>query len=245
MKTLKKVLLALGFASGVAGLALHFWNPTHAPDWRLEKVQENRSATVLILNLNGKHSSTATGVVISQAGTVLTASHVADLGQTVFVVQKHGKNFDVRLATVAINDKESQLAILFTDRPFPHSVKIGRTRALREGDLVYTVGHPGGVSRPVVDAGVIAQRHHTSELPRQTTLLRLGGAPGMSGSPVFNARGELVGIYNALIGIPTISTVPHGQMELYGVMLSIDPLGEVIKTYLEASGVPHPPTANQ
>lgn len=239
MKALKVTLLTLGFLSGTLALALHFYDsPVRAREWRLERVEENRRATVLIINesASGKRKTFGSGVVISRAGTILTAAHIAEKESVTYVVQKRGREFDIRLATPVIVDKESQLAILFTDRGFDAQVTFGRSRDLRDGDLIYTIGHPGGIRRPIVDAGVVSQRYfyQSNDFPRFTTLVKISGAPGMSGSPIFNQDGELVGIYNAIIGFNTLSTVPHGQLELWGMILSTDEVSRVIQDFFSS-----------
>lgn len=238
MKAVKKILLILGSLAGFTALILQFYNPFRADTWRLERTRENKLATVRIVNVT--RIATGSGVVISSSGSVLTAAHVALPGETIFVIFYDSKGImHLKLATVGIWDKESQLAILFTRGELPPPVTFGRSRDVREGDLVYTVGYPGSMKRPMVDAGIVAQRHYTppqpKNYPRNSILATIHPVFGMSGSPIFNSRGELIGIFDAMTGEYTM-----GGPRLWGVVSPTDSLTRILKKWFATSGMPTP-----
>ncbi len=235
MKTLKHVLILLGFMAGVAALILHFYNPFNVPPWRLERAAANNRATVHIVNVT--QTSLGSGVVISKNGVVLTAMHMVDPGDMIFVVTHENAKPAYHLASVGIADKQSQLAILFTNDALPPPVRIGRSRNLQIGDLIYSTGFPGDMMGSVASFGIVSKKVYiTPEKPRRRAILvDLDPVPGMSGSPVFNSRGELVGIFDAMTGQQTI-----GGVRRWGVMSSIDPLSSIIRNRLAASGLPLP-----
>lgn len=235
MKTVKKILLVLGSLAGFTALILQFYNPIQTRPWRLERTRENKSATVHIINL--ARNTAGSGVVISRS-TILTAAHVARPGELVFAVfYDRDGSLQLKMANVGIWDKQSQLAILFTEGGLPPPVKIGRGADMREGDLIYTVGYPGSVRRPMIDAGIIAQRHFMPprELPRKAFLVTAQPVPGMSGSPVFNSCGELIGIFEAMTGQSTI-----GGVRLWGVVSPTDPLSAILRKWFATQGQPAP-----
>lgn len=239
MKAAKLFLGAMGFAAGVAALILHFYNPFHAPNWYFERLTANKRATVHIFNVT--KGSLGSGVVISSAGTVLTAAHIAN-PQDVLIIASYGSGKpSYQLANVGIVDKQSQLAILFTRGSLPPPVRFGKNINLRDGEPLYTVGFPGYAQRPFISFGIIAQRFFIppNGLPRHATLLELTPVPGMSGSPVFNHEGELVGIFEAMTSKQT-----YGGIKLWGVVSSTDPLVNIIKKWIATSGMPTP-TANR
>ncbi len=234
MKTAKRLLVIIGFFAGFAALALHFYNPLRDPDWRLERVSANKRAIVHILNLT--KIASGSGVVISDAGTILTAAHVAMPGDKIFAVTFDRRGQPVlHLAVVGIWDKDSQLSILFTKGRLPPPVRVGRSAPLRAGNLLYTIGFPGSFSQPMVDAGIIAQRYFMA--PREprmhSILVRITPVPGMSGSPVFNQQGELVGIIDAILGQQTV-----GGHQFWAIVNSTDPLPGIIRKWLAVNGQP-------
>lgn len=238
MKTIKKILLVLGSLAGFTALILQFHNPFRTEAWRLEHTRENRSATVHIINIT--KIAAGTGVVISRSGSILTAAHVALPGEIIFVAfYDRSGALQIRLASVGIWDKESQLAVLFTEGGLPPPVTFGRSANVREGDLIYTVGYPGSVRRPMVDAGIVAQRHFTppppKNYPRHSMLVTAHPVFGMSGSPVFNSRGELIGIFDAMTGQSTL-----GAPRLWGVVSPTDPVAGILRKWSATAGRPTP-----
>jgi serine protease Do len=152
------------------------------------------------------------GVILDDAGLVLTNAHVVAgerRGPNVSVVIQNAGEFG---ASVVKGDGRLDLALLKLDdgptglRP----ARFGDSEALRPGELVFAVGHPGG-RLGAVTAGVVGDR------PR-----RRGGpayirsdvdlAPGSSGGPLLNARGEVVGI-NAMISSGSAISIPSGAVE--------------------------------
>ncbi len=61
------------------------------------------------------------------------------------------------------------------------------------GDLITVIGAPYGVY-PVVTTGLISQHREQVLTEQNVLMLSVGGAPGSSGSPVFNEKGELIGL---------------------------------------------------
>ena len=237
MKTIKKALIFMCLASGVLALALYFWSIAHPP-WRLNRVAENRNAVVHIFNFSDGLSR-GSGVIISRSGTILTAAHIASPGDILLVVTKDSRGqIKIIPASVGLSDEKSGFSLLFTSGGLPPPVSFGSTRDLREGDLVYTIGFPGQLNYPVVDEGIIANRNIRYQISRhrRSLLIRLTPVPGMSGSPVFNQDGELIGIFDAMIGQLTM----NNNLQLWGVVTPTDPLTGIIKRWLVATGMPAP-----
>jgi serine protease Do len=141
------------------------------------------------------------GVIWAEDGLVLTNHHVVAGGRRgvkVGVVLHDGRAFD---AEVARCGRDLDLALLrIKDAPddLP-TTPFGDSDKLRLGGLVYAIGHPWG-RLGAVTAGIVSglgavrgpggrARHIQSDVAL---------APGNSGGPLLNARGEVVGI-NAMI----------------------------------------------
>jgi serine protease Do len=111
-----------------------------------------------------------------------------------------GRSFD---ADVAERSRSLDLALLRL-REVPGdlpTIPVGDSDALRVGELVYAVGHPwgrlGAVTAGIV-SGLGATRWHGRGSSTRYVQSDVALAPGNSGGPLLNARGEVVGI-NAMI----------------------------------------------
>ncbi len=143
------------------------------------------------------------GVVWDANGLVLTNDHVVAgrrPGVDVRVVLPDGRSFD---ADAAGRSGSPDLALLRL-REVPGDLRaapVGDSDALRVGELVYAVGHPwgrlGAVTAGIV-SGLGAARWPGRDSSTRYVQSDVALAPGNSGGPLLNARGEVVGI-NAMI----------------------------------------------
>jgi serine protease Do len=144
---------------------------------------------------------TGAGVIWDRDGLVLTNHHVVAGGRRgvrVQVVLHEDQTFD---AEVVKRDRDLDLALLrIKDAPgdLP-AASLGDSDRLRVGGLVYAIGHPlgrlGAVTAGIVSGlGVVHGPGGRARYIQSDVAL----APGSSGGPLLNARGEVVGI-NAMI----------------------------------------------
>ena len=142
---------------------------------------------------------TGAGVIWDKDGLVLTNHHVVAGGRRgarVRVVLHDGRTFD---AEILKRDRNLDLALLrISDGDLP-AAPVGDSDALRVGELVYAIGHPWGrlgtVTAGIVSGlGVVRRPGGRARYIQSDVAL----APGNSGGPLLNARGEVVGI-NAMI----------------------------------------------
>jgi serine protease Do len=141
------------------------------------------------------------GVIWDPDGLVLTNHHVVAGGRRNVTVALHdGRTFD---AAIVKSSAGLDLALLrlsgdATDLP---AAPVGDSDVLRVGELVYAIGHPWG-SVGAVSAGIVGGvgelrgrgRGSSARYVRSDVTL----APGNSGGPLLNARGEVVAI-NAMV----------------------------------------------
>ncbi|MEN9933900.1 MAG: hypothetical protein RLZZ387_479 [Chloroflexota bacterium] len=138
-----------------------------------------------------------TGVIWGADGAIITNDHVvAHAGGAIQVALTDGRTFDAKVVARA---PELDLALLAVDASDLPAAEGGDSRALRVGELVFAVGHPWG--QPwVVTAGIVSAVGQVpvggGTAPYIRSDVRL--APGNSGGPLLNARGQVVGI-NAMI----------------------------------------------
>ena len=141
------------------------------------------------------------GVIWDPDGLVITNHHVVAGGRRNVTVALHdGRTFD---AEVVKSSGSLDLALLrlsgeATNLP---ASPVGDSDALRVGELVYAIGHPwgrvGAVSAGIVGGvGELRGRGRGSSARYVRSDVTL--APGNSGGPLLNARGEVVAI-NAMV----------------------------------------------
>jgi serine protease Do len=141
---------------------------------------------------------TGAGVIWDAEGLVLTNHHVVAggrRGSRVQVVVHDGRTFDAEVVKRGRNLDLALLRIKEAPGDLP-AAPVGDSGALRVGQLVYAIGHPwgrlGAVTAGIV-SGLEVVRGSTRYVRSDVAL-----APGNSGGPLLNARGEVVGI-NAMI----------------------------------------------
>jgi serine protease Do len=147
------------------------------------------------------------GFIINPDGFLITNFHVIE-GETQISVevffQKDGqlvRRIFKQVQIVALN-KFADLALLHIvdkDAPKFSSVVLGDADTLAVGDRVFAIGSPLGLERTVTE-GILSTK--TRELEGQLYLQTTAQInPGNSGGPLFNMRGEVIGVTNMKISV--------------------------------------------
>src|SRR5215211_8889420 len=162
-------------------------------------VQLIERARPSVVQVRSGGRGTGTGVIWRSNGAILTNDHVvAHANGRIEVLLTDGRTLP---ATVGARNADLDLALLEVSAEDLPAAAVGDSAQLRVGELVFAIGHPWG--QPwVVTAGIVSglgavpvgNNGRTAQYVR--TDVRL--APGNSGGPLLNARGEVVGI-NAMI----------------------------------------------
>lgn len=150
-------------------------------------------------------SGLGSGFFISEQGHVLTNFHVIE-GETklsVAVFRKVGTEFKrIKFEEVDIvaTNPFLDLALLRVSLPADYKPRItyfASKDTLRDGDPVFAIGNPLGLERSV-SQGIVGRRNRAEEgLAYIQTTTQIN--PGNSGGPLFNSRGEVVGVTNMKI----------------------------------------------
>jgi len=152
-------------------------------------------------------SSLGSGFVIDNEGHIVTNYHVVQDAQRVEVDFTSGYK---AYGTVIGTDLDSDLAVIKVDAPAEelHPLPLGDSDQLKVGQTVVAIGNPFGLSGTMT-VGIISSLGRTLESERAAP----GGAffsagdiiqtdaainPGNSGGPLFNLRGEVIGINRAI-----------------------------------------------
>ena len=152
-----------------------------------------RRATVQVRS-GGRGSGS--GVVWSADGRIVTNAHVVAAGHPELEL------WDGRRTTsrVLAADRARDLALLQTDTGGAAAVRTGDSSLLRAGELAIAVGNPFGFTGAVSTGTIHSVGTFRGLGARSWVASDVRLAPGNSGGPLANARGELVGLNTMIAG---------------------------------------------
>src|SRR5438128_5298729 len=137
--------------------------------------------------------SLGSGFIISQDGYVLTNAHVVEGADEITVKFTDKREFKAKLIGA---DKRTDIALLKieTTAPLP-AVRFGDPAKLKVGEWVVAIGSPFGFENTVT-AGIVSAKGRSLPQENFVPFIQTDVAinPGNSGGPLFNMRGEVVGI---------------------------------------------------
>lgn len=216
--------------------------PLHAEESPLSAVLESSKALVDVLSVNVSvvsgtpqgffdkntgqilvtrkvapmsYTRDGSGVVIDPRGIIVTNAHIVRDAGGLLVTFLNGTRAPVKeVCLVAGTD----LALLVIDPPFAlSSVRLADSDGISVGTNVYTVGHSEWLNGSVIGGRILGvQRGGDGKMPGVTAImLTFDMAKGDSGCPIFNAKGELLGIVSAgMTGRPPATlAIPSNGIE--------------------------------
>jgi serine protease Do len=132
------------------------------------------------------------GFIVSADGVILTNAHVVDGADRVTVKLTDRREFEARVLGA---DEKSDVAVLKIDAADLPVVKVGDPSSLEVGEWVVAIGAPFGFENSVT-AGIVSAKGRTLPDDGYVPFIQSDVAvnPGNSGGPLFNLRGEVVGI---------------------------------------------------
>ncbi len=187
------------FSMGALVLLALVGSATTAFAESLQELYKRICSAVAVVRVPGEVGS---GVLIDGEGHVITAYHVVRATGEV-TVEFHGKG---RIpARVVRTDPAADLALLRAERiPFGVTpVRLGDSEKTEVADPVFVIGAPLGLSYSVT-TGIVSSRRNSRTLygsMGRGELFQTDAAinPGNSGGPMFNMRGEVVGIVSHIL----------------------------------------------
>ncbi len=136
--------------------------------------------------------SLGSGLIISDDGYILTNHHVVKDAQEVVVRLVDRREL---VAEIIGSDEPTDIALLKVEDKGLPSVKMGRSDALRVGEWVFAIGSPYGFDHSVT-AGIVSAKGRSLPNDNYVPFIQTDVAinPGNSGGPLFNLKGEVIGI---------------------------------------------------
>ncbi len=137
-------------------------------------------------------NSLGSGFIISADGYILTNAHVVEGAEEITVRLTDKREYK---AKVIGTDRRTDIALIKIDAGNLPVVKFGDPGRLKVGEWVLAIGSPFGFENTVT-AGIVSAKGRS--LPQETLVpfiqTDVAVNPGNSGGPLFNLRGEVVGI---------------------------------------------------
>jgi hypothetical protein len=136
-----------------------------------------------------------TGFVVDPNGWIATNFHVIADGNEITVTFADKR--ELRVVQIVSADLERDLVILRVEAKGLPVLRLAEAGAVRAGDTVVAIGHPLGLEDTISNGLVSAVRHVNSGL--EVLQISAPIAPGSSGGPLFNDRGEVIGVATMIL----------------------------------------------
>ena len=139
-----------------------------------------------------ENKSLGSGFIISSEGYILTNAHVIDSADEITVRLTDKREFKAKLIGA---DKRTDVALIKIEATSLPVVKLGDPVHLRVGEWVLAIGSPFGFDNSVT-AGIVSAKGRSLPQENYVPFIQTDVAvnPGNSGGPLFNMKGEVVGI---------------------------------------------------
>ena len=170
--------------------------PKDSPLWDLlnRNNPESEDNTVQPTDVRIKIGS---GFITSEDGYIVTNNHVVEDGNRIIVEMQNGERLP---AEVVGTDVSTDIAVLKIESDEALiAVPFGNSESAREGDTVIAIGNPFGLGFSV-SKGIISARYRRmggidDEFIQTDAAINVGN----SGGPLFNLKGEVIGVNTAII----------------------------------------------
>ena len=146
-------------------------------------------------------SGLGSGVIISEAGYIVTNNHVVDGADKLEVLFNDNSSYDAKIIGT---DEASDLALIKVDAKDLTPITFGDSETVKIGEWVLAVGNPFGFNSTVT-AGIVSAKarslgqNHKGNLSIESFIQTDAALnPGNSGGALVNLKGELIGINSAI-----------------------------------------------
>jgi len=145
-----------------------------------------------------KQNSLGSGFIISADGYIFTNNHVVEKADKIKVKLSDGREYD---GEVKGKDANTDIALIKIKPSSPlKAVTFGDSDQIRTGDWVFAIGNPFGLDHTLT-AGIISAKGRVIGSGPYDNFLQTDASinPGNSGGPLFNLKGEVIGINTAIV----------------------------------------------
>lgn len=135
---------------------------------------------------------TGSGFIVSSDGYILTNCHVVEGADELRVRLTDNREFSGKVIGL---DKKTDIAVVKIEAKDLPVLKMGSSESLKVGEWVAAIGSPFGLDNTVT-AGIVSAKSRQLPSEQYVPFIQTDVAvnPGNSGGPLFNMKGEVVGI---------------------------------------------------
>ncbi len=182
-------------------------------------------------------TSLGSGFIISEDGYILSNYHVVEDSTSITVTTHSGESYSVKLVGY---DDTNDLALLKAEATGLKPATLGSSNDLIVGDQVVAIGHPLGSETATLTVGYISAKDQSVATDGSIlNMLQTDTAinSGNSGGPLFNMKGEVIGITTAKYSGTTSS---GASIESIGFAIPMDDVAQKITELMENGYVSTP-----
>ena len=190
-----EVVMNTGLSDLVATLLPSVVNIT-AISYKPVQIAPGQSAMSLIAQ-GDERIAFGSGFIVTSDGYAVTNKHVTHGGVSYSVTLSDGRRLPAELVAEAFSFDIAVIKIK-SDAPLP-PVKLGESESLRQGDSVIAIGNPLGFTSSVT-LGIMSAFNRDEGITPYDHYMQTDAAinHGNSGGPLFNTKGEVVGVNAAI-----------------------------------------------
>ena len=197
----------------------------------------SNQVTTNIFGQISEKASSGSGFIISEDGYIVSNYHVVEGANKLTVITNDGTEYP---ATLVGYEEKNDLALLKIEAANLPFVTLGKSSDLIIGDQVVAIGNPLGELTNTLTVGYVsAKERDVSTDGSSINMLQTDAAinPGNSGGPLFNMKGEVIGITTAKYSGTTSS---GATIEGIGFAIPIDDVSGMIKELIENGYISSP-----
>ena len=202
-------------------------------------------ATTNIYGQETKMASSGSGFIISEDGYVVSNYHVVEGADRLSVITYDGTEYPAKLVGY---DESNDVSLMKIEATGLDPVAIGSSDALIVGDQVVAIGNPLGELTSTLTVGYISAKDRTinTDGTYNINMMQTDAAinSGNSGGPLFNMKGEVIGITTAkYTGSSSSGATIEGigfaipMDDVMGILMDLQIYGYVKGAYLGVSVV--------
>jgi len=173
----------------------------------------------------GKSQGLGSGVIIDEAGYIVTNNHVIADADTLSVRLWDDRTYE---AEVVGTDPKTDLAVIRIDASDLETAAFGSSDALRVGQWVMAVGSPFGLSQTVTTGIVSAKGRQSIGLAEFEDFIQTDASINRG-----NSGGALIDLQGRLVGINTAIASRGGGHEGIGFAIPIDMAHEIMASLID------------
>lgn len=158
----------------------------------LENMRVYQQGAPAVVSVNSERNQGA-GVILTPDGLIVTNKHVIQGSSVVNIRVADGSGYKAQLVSLGTINKDLAFLRILSKRTYPY-VRLGDSSTVRVGQRVLAIGSPFGLDGTLT-TGIV------SRIDKQRNMIQTDAAinPGNSGGPLFNTRGDLIGINRSII----------------------------------------------